>query len=108
MSFGQLPRLIADETTAPVFSLGWVGSTGHCLCLRPTAKLSGRSPTSRASREFCRSIAGYRNLADRGDIRLAFCWSHVRPGFYELATPGPAPIATRLLRVQGRRLRLMC
>src|SRR6478736_2392306 len=34
--------------------------------------------------------AGYRKLADRGDVRLAFCWSHVRRNFYELATPGPA------------------
>jgi hypothetical protein len=38
--------------------------------------------------------AGYRKLADRGDVRLAFCWSHVRRGFYELATPGPSPIAS--------------
>ena len=22
--------------------------------------------------------AGYRKLADRGDVRFAFCWSHVR------------------------------
>jgi hypothetical protein len=41
--------------------------------------------------------AGYRKLADRGDVRLAFCWSHVRRGFYELATPGPAPIASEAL-----------
>jgi transposase len=38
--------------------------------------------------------AGNRKLADRGDVRLAFCWSHVRRGFYELATPGPSPIAS--------------
>ena len=41
--------------------------------------------------------AGYRKLADRGDVRLAFCWSHVRRNFYELATPGPAPIASEAL-----------
>ena len=28
---------------------------------------------------------------------LAFCWSHVRRGFYELATPGPSPIAREAL-----------
>jgi hypothetical protein len=39
--------------------------------------------------------AGYRKLADRGDVRLAFCWSHVRRGFYELAVSGPAPIAAK-------------
>jgi hypothetical protein len=33
--------------------------------------------------------AGYRKLADRGEIHLAFCWSHVRHGFYELAVFGP-------------------
>jgi transposase len=41
--------------------------------------------------------AGYRKLSDRGDVRLAFCWSHVRRNFYELATPGPAPIASEAL-----------
>jgi transposase len=39
----------------------------------------------------------HRKLADRGDVRLAFCWSHVRRNFYELATPGPAPIASEAL-----------
>ena len=28
---------------------------------------------------------GYRALAERGDAGLAFCWSHVRRRFYELA-----------------------
>jgi transposase len=42
--------------------------------------------------------AGYRKLADRGDVRLAFCWSHVRRGFYELAVSGPAPIASEALK----------
>ena len=41
--------------------------------------------------------AGYRKLAERGDVQLAFCWSHMRRNFYELATPGPAPIASEAL-----------
>ena len=46
--------------------------------------------------------AGYRKLADRGDVRLAFCWSHVRRGFYELAVSGPSPIASEALeRIAG-------
>ncbi len=46
--------------------------------------------------------AGYRKLAERGDVRLAFCWSHARRNFYELATPGPAPIASEALeRIAG-------
>ena len=36
-------------------------------------------------------------LAARGEVRLAFCWSHVRRPFYELAQSGPAPIATEAL-----------
>ena len=32
--------------------------------------------------------AGYRKLAERGDVKLAFCWAHMRRNFYELATPG--------------------
>lgn len=35
-------------------------------------------------------------LAEKGDVRLAFCWAHVRRRFYELAA-GPAPIATEML-----------
>ena len=30
-------------------------------------------------------------------MRLAFCWSHVRRRFYELAQGGPAPIASEAL-----------
>jgi transposase len=41
--------------------------------------------------------AGYRPLAETGDIRLAFCWAHVRRRFYELAAAGPAPIASEAL-----------
>jgi transposase len=41
--------------------------------------------------------AGYRALAKRGDVQLAFCWSHVRRPFFELAAGGPAPIASEAL-----------
>jgi hypothetical protein len=41
--------------------------------------------------------AGYPKLAERGDVELAFCWAHMRRKFYELATPGPAPIASEAL-----------
>jgi hypothetical protein len=36
-------------------------------------------------------------LAERGDVKLAFCWSHVRRRFYELAAAGPAPIASETI-----------
>jgi transposase len=41
--------------------------------------------------------AGYRVLAERNAVQLAFCWSHVRRRFYELAAAGPAPIASEAL-----------
>lgn len=41
--------------------------------------------------------AGYKALAERNAVSLAFCWSHVRRRFYELAQSGLAPIATEAL-----------
>ncbi|MBK3800641.1 IS66 family transposase [Azospirillum brasilense] len=41
--------------------------------------------------------AGYRKLAEGGAVRLAFRWSHVRKGFYDLQTGGSAPIASEAL-----------
>ena len=41
--------------------------------------------------------AGYKVLAERGGVQLAFCWSHVRRHFYELAQGGAAPIASEAL-----------
>jgi hypothetical protein len=41
--------------------------------------------------------AGHRALAEKGGVELAFCWSHVRRRFYELAAAGPAPIANEAL-----------
>ena len=42
--------------------------------------------------------AGYRALAEKGDVSLALCWSHVRRRFYELAVANVAPIANEALR----------
>ena len=41
--------------------------------------------------------AGYRLLAQAGHVTLAFCWSHVRRRFYEIASASPVPIATEAL-----------
>ena len=45
------------------------------------------------------SVAGgaHAELAQRGDVALAFCWSHVRRQFYEIQVKTPAPIATEAL-----------
>jgi hypothetical protein len=41
--------------------------------------------------------SGYKVLAERGAVQLAFCWAHVRRPFYELVQSGPAPIASEAL-----------
>jgi transposase len=59
---------------------------------RPIAHLAGFRGTLQVD-----GYGGYKVLAERGDVRLAFCWSHVRRRFYELAQGGAAPIATEAL-----------
>ena len=41
--------------------------------------------------------AGYRALAGKNQVQLAFCWAHVRRRFNDLAAAGPAPIASEAL-----------
>src|SRR6202158_1598922 len=116
----KLPRLFADETTAPVLDPGrgrtktgqfwayaaddrpWGGSDPPGVAYvyapdrkseRPIAHLEGFKGILQVD-----GYAGYRKLAERGDVELAFCWAHMRRKFYELATPGPAPIASEALR----------
>src|SRR5256714_6587615 len=112
-------RLFADETTAPVLDPGrgrtkigqlwayaaddrpWGGSDPPGVAYvyapdrkseRPIAHLEGFTGILQVD-----GYAGYRKLADRGEVRLAFCWSHVRRNLYELAIPGPSPIASEAL-----------
>jgi transposase len=59
---------------------------------RPIAHLSGFKGILQVD-----GYGGYKVLAKQGDVRLAFCWSHVRRHFYELANPGLAPIAAEAL-----------
>jgi transposase len=114
------PKLFADETTAPVLDPGrgrtktgqlwayarddrpWGGTDppGVAYVYAPdrTAKqpmmhLAGFSGILQVD-----GYGGYRALAERNDVLLAFCWSHVRRRFYELAAAGPAPIATEALQ----------
>jgi transposase len=112
-------KLFADETTAPVLDPGrgrtktgqlwayarddrpWNGPEPPGVAYvyapdrkaeRPTAHLRGFRGVLQVD-----GYAGYRALAEAGDVRLAFCWSHVRRRFYELAAAGPAPIASKAL-----------
>jgi transposase len=64
---------------------------------RPIAHLAGFKGILQVD-----GYGGYRVLAKRGDVQLAFCWSHVRRRFFELAAAGPAPIASEALeRIAG-------
>jgi transposase len=120
MKLKQRSRLFADETTAPVLDPGrgrtktgqlwayaaddrpWGGADPPGVTYvyapdrkaeRPIAHLEGFKGILQVD-----GYAGYRKLAECGDVELAFCWSHVRRNFYELATPGPAPIASEALK----------
>jgi transposase len=117
-------KLFADETTAPVLDPGrgrtktgqlwayarddrpWAGADPPGVAYvyapdrkaeRPMAHLVGFTGILQVD-----GYGGYRVLAERGDVQLAFCWAHVRRRFYELAAVGPAPIASEALeRIAG-------
>jgi transposase len=113
-------KLFADETTAPVLDPGrgrtktgqlwayarddrpWRGTDPPGIAYvyapdrkaeRPVAHLAGFKGTLQVD-----GYGGYRALAERGEVQLAFCWAHVRRRFYELAAAGPAPIASEALQ----------
>ena len=115
----SLTKLFADETTARVLDPGrgrtktgqlwayarddrpWGGTDPPGVAYvyapdrkaeRPSAHLAGFKGVLQVD-----GYAGYRPLAERGDVELAFCWAHVRRRFYELAAAGPAPIASEAL-----------
>ena len=112
-------KLFADETTAPVLDPGrgrtkigqlwayarddrpWGGADPPGVAYvyapdrkaeRPIAHLAGFKGILQVD-----GYSGYRVLAERGAVTLAFCWSHVRRRFFELAAAGPAPIAGEAL-----------
>ena len=112
-------KLFADETTAPVLDPGrgrtktgqlfayarddrpWGGTDPPIVAYvyapdrkaaRPIAHLAGFRGVLQVD-----GYAGYKALAEKGEVRLAFCWSHVRRHFYELAQGGMAPIASEAL-----------
>ena len=114
------PKLFADETTAPVLDPGrgrtktgqlwayarddrpWGGPAPPAVAYvyapdrkaaRPAAHLEGFRGVLQVD-----GYAGYRALAESGQVQLAFCWSHVRRPFYEIAASGDAPIATEALK----------
>jgi transposase len=113
------PKLFADETTAPVLDPGrgrtktgqlwayarddrpWGGTDppGVVYVYAPD-RTAERPATHLAGFQGVLQVDGYeayKVLARRGAVQLAFCWSHVRRPFYELAQSGPAPIAAEAL-----------
>ena len=112
-------KLFADETTAPVLDPGrgrtktgqlwayarddrpWGGTDPPGVAYvyapdrkaeRPITHLAGFKGVLQVD-----GYGGYRVLAERGEVQLAFCWAHVRRRFFELAAAGPAPIASEAL-----------
>jgi transposase len=116
----QSSNLFADETTAPVLDPGrgstkkgqlwayardqrpWAGPDPPGVAYvyapdrkhaRPAEHLTGFSGTLQVD-----GYGAYADLAEKGEVALAFCWSHVRRGFYELQTgTTPTPIASEAL-----------
>jgi len=116
-------KIFADETTAPVLDPGrgrtktgqlwayarddrpWGGADPPIAVYvyaqnrkaeQPIAHLAGFTGVVQVD-----GYAGYRALALKNTVSLAFCWSHVRRRFYELAAAGPAPIASEALERIG-------
>jgi transposase len=112
-------KIFADETTAPVLDPGrgrtktgqlwayarddrpWGGSDPPIAVYvyaqnrkseQPLAHLAGFAGVVQVD-----GYAGYRALAQNNTVSLAFCWSHVRRRFFDLAAAGPAPIANEAL-----------
>ncbi len=116
-------KIFADETTAPVLDPGRGRTkTGQLWAYaRDDRPFGGADPPiavyvyaqNRKSEQplahlagFCGVVqvdgyAGYRALAQKNSVSLAFCWSHVRRRFYELAAAGAAPIANEALERIG-------
>ena len=112
-------KLFADETTAPVLDPGrgrtktgqlwayarddrpWCGADPPAVAYvyapdrkaeRPVAHLAGFTGVLQVD-----GYEGYRALTKGGAVKLAFCWSHVRRGFIDLAAKGASAIAAEVL-----------
>jgi transposase len=118
------PRLFMDETRAPVLDPGRKRTkSGYLWALaRDDRPWAGPDPPAvaylyapgRGAEHAIRPLAGfsgvlqvdayaaYQALAEParagGPVTLAYCWSHVRRRFYEIAQGGDAPIAEAALQ----------
>jgi transposase len=117
-------KIFADETTAPVLDPGrgrtktgqlwayarddrpWGGTDPPAVVYVYAPDRKGERPVAHLANFVgvlqVDGYAGYRKIAGQNQVQLAFCWSHVRRRFYELAAAGPAPIASEALqRIAG-------
>ena len=119
------PRLFVNETRAPVLDPGrgrtktgyfwsvarddstWRGDTGPPAVVYTYAPGRGAEHAIALLAAYrgivqCDGYAAYKQVARRGRagnaVILAFCWSHWRRRFYEIAKAGSAPIAEEALR----------
>lgn len=113
-------RLFADETTMPVLEPGrgqvkkgfawaiarddrpWGGTDPPAVVFhyapgRGAQHAKGLLAGYRGILQ-CDGYVAYKGLAAPEGVTLAFCWSHVRRGFYDLAKQNTAPIATETLQ----------
>jgi hypothetical protein len=113
-------KLFADETTAPVLDPGrgrtktgqlwayarddrpWGGADPPAVAYvyapdrtasQPITHLTGFKGVLQVD-----GYVGYRALAEKGDVSLAFCWAHVRRRFYDRAVAEASPIAAEALQ----------
>ena len=115
------PRLFADETTMPVLDPGrgqtkkgfawaiarddrpWGGTDPPAVVFHYAPGRGAKHPKALLADYQgilqCDGYAAYKTLAAANDgITLAFCWSHVRREFVELAKGKAAPIAAETLQ----------
>ncbi|MGH7091316.1 MAG: IS66 family transposase [Stellaceae bacterium] len=118
------PRIAVDETPAPVLDPGRGRTkTGYFWAIaRDDRPWGGRDPPAivytyapgRGAAVGLKPLAGYagivqcdgyavyKQMADPkregGGATLAFCWSHLRRRFYDLAKAGDAPLASEALQ----------
>jgi transposase len=118
------PKLFMDETRAPVLDPGRRRTkTGYLWAIaRDDRPWGGTDPPAvaylyapgRGAEHAIRLLAGFKGVLqvdayaaynaladparDGGPVTLAYCWSHVRRRFYEIAQGGDAPIAEEALQ----------
>ena len=118
------PKLFMDETRAPVLDPGRRRTkTGYLWAIaRDDRPWAGPAPPAvvylyapgRGAEHAIRPLAGFSGILqvdayaaynaladparDGGPVTLAYCWSHVRRGFYEIGQGGNAPIAEEALQ----------